>query len=76
MTETRLREFFDAWNGHDAEAAMIFFAEDCAYLASFGPEPDGTAFRGRDAVADGVRRFLATFPDAHYRDLEVFPPVD
>jgi len=23
-------------------------------------------------VADGVSRFLATFPDAHYSDLEVF----
>jgi ketosteroid isomerase-like protein len=67
-----LTEFFDAWNDHDVERIMSFFAPECSYLASFGPEADGTAFRGTQAVRDGVSAFLSTFRDAHYTDLRIF----
>jgi ketosteroid isomerase-like protein len=76
VTEETLNRFFDAWNAHDVDAIMSFFAGDCAYLASFGPERDGSAFRGADEVRRGVTAFLTTFQDAHYTDLRLFVAGD
>jgi hypothetical protein len=67
-----LERFTEAWNDHDVDAIMEFFDDDCAYLASFGPEKDGTAYRGRDAVRAGVSAYLANFPDGRYSDVESF----
>lgn len=72
MDEERLAQFSAAWTAQDLDAVMAFFAEDCVYLASFGPERDGTAFRGRDAVREGIRAFMDTFPDGRYEDLQAF----
>jgi ketosteroid isomerase-like protein len=71
MSEERLNEFFDAWNDHDIERVVSFFTPDGAYLASLGPEDDGTAFRGIDEVRRGVTAFLGGYPDARYTDAEV-----
>lgn len=71
MTRERLQRFFDAWNDHDVETIVSFFTPDGAYLASIGPDDDGTAFRGTDEVRRGVSAFLATYGDAHYTDLRV-----
>ena len=68
MTTERLQAFFDAWNAHDVDTIVEAFSEDGAYLASIGPDDDGTVFRGRDEVRRGVTAFLATYPDAHYTD--------
>ncbi|MGH7447145.1 MAG: nuclear transport factor 2 family protein [Longimicrobiales bacterium] len=72
MNESHLRAFFDAWNRHDVDAVMQSFSDDCAYLASFGPERDGTAFRGVAEVRAGVAAFLSAFADARYTDLRTF----
>ena len=64
--------FADAWNNHDVDAVMDFFDDDCTYLASFGPERDGTTYRGRDAVRAGVKAYLANFPDGRYSELDSF----
>ena len=53
-----IKRFMDAWENGDAEAVMEVMAEDCAYLASVGPEP-GTSYRGRDQVGAGVAEMLA-----------------
>lgn len=68
MTEARMQGFFEAWGDHDVERVVSFFTSDGAYLASIGPEDDGTAFHGTDEVRRGVAAFLETFPDAHYTD--------
>ena len=60
MTEARIREFFDAWNRHDVKSIMTFFTAEPTYLASFGPEADGTPFRGLEQVHEGVAAFFAT----------------
>jgi len=65
-------QFTDAWNNGDIDAVMSFFADDCAYLASFGPHKDGTPYLGRDAVRAGVAAYMANFPDGRYEDLECF----
>jgi len=63
-----MREFFSAWDAHDVDRIVAFFTPDGEYLASAGPEDDGTAFRGTDEVRRGVAAFLSTYPDGHYTD--------
>lgn len=69
MTGERLADFQAAWNAHDVERIVSFFTPDGAYLASVGPDDDGTAFRGIDEVRRGVTAFLSMYPDAHYSDV-------
>jgi hypothetical protein len=72
MTIDFLDQFTRAWNEHDVDAIMEFFDDECTYLASFGPEKDGTTYRGRDAVRAGVIAYLANFPDGEYSELDSF----
>ena len=71
MTTDRLHRFFDAWNDHDVEAIVSYFAPEGAYFASIGPDDEGTAFRGVDEVRRGVTAFLGTYRDVRYTDLRV-----
>ena len=70
MTIERLNEFGAAWNAHDIDRIIGFFTPDGAYLASVGPDDDGTAFLGIDEVRRGVTAFLTMYPDAHYSDVK------
>jgi ketosteroid isomerase-like protein len=68
MTEARLAAFGEAWNTHDADDVLGYFAEDCVYHASFGPELLGRTFVGREAVREGVAAFFAAYPDGRFSD--------
>lgn len=63
-----LKAILDAFNAHDLDAIMAFFADDCSFDMPRGPDPWGERFVGKDAV----RRALATrfegLPDVHYGD--------
>jgi taurine dehydrogenase small subunit len=71
MTIEQLRRFFEAWNAHDVEAIVSDFTPDGAYLASIGPDDEGTAFRGVDEIRRGVAAFLGTYGDVRYTDLRI-----
>jgi taurine dehydrogenase small subunit len=71
MTSERLTAFFAAWNDHDVETIVSFFAPDGAYFASIGPDDEGTAFHGTQEVRRGVAAFLASYGDVNYTDLRV-----
>jgi ketosteroid isomerase-like protein len=72
MTAALLAEFGEAWNRHDPDLLMTYMAEECSYQASFGPDPDGTNFVGREAVRAGYARFFARYPDGRFADSRVF----
>ena len=76
MTLERATQFGAAWNSHDAEKVASFFAENGEYHASFGPEPFGASYVGRDAVRRGVKAFFDRFPDGRFEDLQVFVAGD
>jgi ketosteroid isomerase-like protein len=76
VTADRLAEALAAWNTRDAERVLAYFADGCAYHASFGPEPMGRSFVGRDEVLEGVRRFFERYPDGRFEDTEVFVAGD
>jgi ketosteroid isomerase-like protein len=58
MTIERLLAFGDAWDRGDVDDIMSYFAEECTYHASAGPEP-GQTYQGRAAVRQGVIEMLA-----------------
>jgi taurine dehydrogenase small subunit len=72
VTAERLAEALAAWNTRDADRVLAYFAADCAYHASFGPEPLGRSYVGRAEVLEGVRRFFESYPDGRFEDTEVF----
>lgn len=63
-----LKAVLDAFNAHDLDAIMEFFADDCSFDMPRGREPWGERFMGKAAV----RRALATrfqgLPDVHYAE--------
>jgi uncharacterized protein (TIGR02246 family) len=76
VTADQLAEALAAWNSHDVEQVLAFFAEDCAYHASFGPESLGKSYVGREAVREGVRAFFERYPEGRFEDTEVFVAGD
>ncbi len=63
-----LRAILRAFNDHDLDAIMEFFAEDCVLDMPRGPDPEGTRFIGRAAVRAGLATRFAGLPDVHYSD--------
>ena len=58
----------DAFNAHDLDAIMSFFADDCVLELPRGPEPWGRRLEGREQVRDGLASRFAGIPDVHYGD--------
>ena len=65
-TPTDLGRLFDAFNAHDIDAIMAFFADDAIFDAVAGPEVHGTRIEGRDAIARAFSGVWAAMPDARW----------
>ena len=63
-----LQGFLDAFNAHDVDAIMSFFAEDCVLVMPRGPAPGGRRLEGREQVREGIQSRLDGMPDIHYGD--------
>ena len=63
-----LRAFLAAFNAHDLDAVMRFFAEDCELLMPRGAEPWGTRCVGKTAVRQALATRFSGIPDVHYGD--------
>ena len=61
-----LEAIMKAFNTHDVDAIMEFFADDCTFDTSRGPEPWGRRLVGKAAVRDGLAALFAKTPDVHY----------
>jgi ketosteroid isomerase-like protein len=66
VTVDTLQAILDAFNAHDLDAIMGFFADDCVLELPRGRDPWGTRFAGRQAVRDGLATRFAGIPDVHY----------
>jgi ketosteroid isomerase-like protein len=62
----------NAFNAHDIDGVMSYFAADCSLDMPRGPEPHGARFEGFEQVRTGLLTRFATTPDVHYSDLEHF----
>jgi ketosteroid isomerase-like protein len=61
-----LEGFLAAFNAHDLDAIMQFFADDCELLMPRGKEPWGTRYVGKAAVREGLATRFSGIPDVHY----------
>src|SRR5690242_3018387 len=68
LTTDTLKQFLAAFNAHDLDAIMQFFADDCELSMPRGKEPWGTRYTGKDAVRAGLATRFAGVPDVHYGD--------
>jgi ketosteroid isomerase-like protein len=67
-----LVELCDAFNAHDLDRIMSFFAEDCVLEMPRGSEPWGSRFEGRENVRAALATRFAGLPDVHYGEAEHF----
>jgi ketosteroid isomerase-like protein len=63
-----VKAILDAFNAHDLDAIMEFFADDCSLDLPRGPDPWGQRFVGKEAVRAGLATRFTGLPDVHYGD--------
>lgn len=63
-----LKAVLEAFNNHDLDAIMEFFADDCSFDMPRGPEPWGERFTGKAAVRQALATRFQGLPDVHYGD--------
>ena len=63
-----LKAITAAFNAHDLDAIMEFFADDCSLDMPRGPEPWGLRLEGKAAVRAGLATRFEGLPDVHYGD--------
>ena len=68
VTTATLKRLLEAFNAHDLDAIMAFFAEDCELLMPRGPAPEGRRFVGKAAVSEGLASRFSGLPDVRYGD--------
>ena len=68
VTLETLGRFLDAFNRHDLDAIMEFFAEDCTMDLPRGPQPWGRRLTGKEQIRQGCADRFKGLPDAHYGD--------
>ena len=66
VTEATLKAFLEAFNRHDVDAILTFFADDGVVDLPRGPDPWGQRLEGTAAIREGIRMRFAGLPDAHY----------
>lgn len=70
FTTQTLKDILDAFNRHDLEAIMEFFAEDAILYMPKGPTPQGQVFKGKAAVREGLAGRFKSVPDVQYGEDE------
>jgi steroid delta-isomerase-like uncharacterized protein len=76
VTEDVLRAVLDAFNRHDLDGILAFFADDAVFESPRGPDPWGTRFVGTEAVRAGLAKRFAGIPDVHYGNDDHFLSAD
>jgi ketosteroid isomerase-like protein len=61
-----LEALCEAFNAHDLDRIMGFFADDCVLEMPRGPDPWGARAEGRAAVRAALATRFEGLPDVHY----------
>lgn len=67
-----LERLAEAFNDHDLDRIMEFFADDCSLDMPRGSAPWGTRYVGKVAVREGLATRFQMLPDVHYGDVRHF----
>lgn len=62
----------EAFNAHDLNRIMGFFADDCVLEMPRGPQPWGSRYEGKPAVRGALAGRFEGIPDVHYGHAEHF----
>lgn len=68
VTVELLKGFLDAFNRHDLDGIMEFFADDCVFYMPRGAGPRGDRYAGKKDVRAGLATRFEGLPDVHYGD--------
>ncbi len=68
VTVSTLKEALGAFNRHDLDAIMEYFADDCSFDFPRGPEPYGQRHIGKAQVREALAGRFRGIPDVHYGD--------
>jgi ketosteroid isomerase-like protein len=66
VTVETMKQVMDAFNRHDLDAIMTYFAEDSVLEMPRGADPWGTRLVGKSAVREGLASRFAGIPDVRY----------
>ena len=66
VTVETLKQIAEAFNRHDLDAIMKFFADDCVLETPRGMNPWGERFTGKAQVREGLAARFTGLPDVHY----------
>ena len=66
VTEETLKQILEAFNRHDLNAIMEYFADDCSFDFPRGPEFYGQRFEGKAQVREALAGRFKGIPDVHY----------
>src|SRR6187401_1908631 len=66
----------EAFNAHDLDRIMAFFADDCVLEMPRGDKPWGSRFEGKQNVRAALATRFAGLPDVHYGEDEHFMDED
>lgn len=61
-----LNEIHEAFNSRDADRIAKYFAEDAVFYMASGPEPQGRAVRGREAIRKVLADRFLVIPDMRW----------
>ncbi|HEX7040871.1 MAG TPA: nuclear transport factor 2 family protein [Trueperaceae bacterium] len=68
VSERVLKELLEAFNRHDLDAIMGYFADDCVLYMPRGAGPRGDRYSGKAAVRAGLAQRFEGIPDVRYGD--------
>ena len=68
ITVDTLKQILEAFNRHDLDAIMEFFADDCSFDSPKGPDPWGKRSIGKEQVREALGGRFTCIPDVHYGD--------
>jgi ketosteroid isomerase-like protein len=61
-----LKGFLDAFNRHDLDSIMGYFADDCVFYMPRGAGPRGDRYVGQENVRAGLAKRFEGIPNVHY----------
>lgn len=67
----------DAFNRHDVDGILSYFAEDCEWLMARGPDPwEARRLRGKAAIGEVLTARYAVISDMRWVDMQHFISED
>lgn len=73
VTIELLDDIQDAFNRHDVDAILSYFAEDGEWLMARGPTPwEGKRLKGKQAIGDVLRARYEVIADMRWEDMSHF----